>query len=160
MNYPKYKCAVIFVNDIECSKNFYCNVLNQEIEMDFGRNVSFKNGFAIWLKDYAIKTIFNDSKNIENKNNLNIELYFELPDINDFFIKLKNQKIEFIHDIHEHPWGQQAFRIFDPDSYIIEIAESMDDVIKRFFNNGFDISEISKKTLMPIDYIKSIIKDF
>ena len=44
----KFHSSVIFVNDIEKSKDFYVRLLNQEIEHDFGKNVILKNGLSLW----------------------------------------------------------------------------------------------------------------
>ena len=34
----------------------------------------------------------------------------------------------------EYPWGQRDFRLYDPDKHIIEIAEDMNTVIRRFIH--------------------------
>jgi len=57
---PKFESAVFFVKDVEKSKNFYVNFLGQKILMDFGRNVGFEGGFAIWETDYALNIIFEE----------------------------------------------------------------------------------------------------
>ncbi len=44
----KFHSSVIFVNDIEKSKDFYIRLLSQDIEHDFGKNVILKCGFTIW----------------------------------------------------------------------------------------------------------------
>jgi len=43
----------LFVRDINISKNFYINILQQQIDLDFGKNVVFKAGFAIWETHYS-----------------------------------------------------------------------------------------------------------
>ena len=40
--------VVIFVKDIERSEYFYCDLLGQEVEFDFGKNVTFKSGISLW----------------------------------------------------------------------------------------------------------------
>ena len=40
--------TALFVKDIETSKKFYIDLLGLSIDLDFGKNVIFKNGFAIW----------------------------------------------------------------------------------------------------------------
>jgi len=40
--------TAIFVKDIAISKDFYIGLLEMEVDMDFGKNVILKNGFAIW----------------------------------------------------------------------------------------------------------------
>ncbi|MFX1366201.1 MAG: VOC family protein [Promethearchaeota archaeon] len=155
----KFESSVFFVNDIKSSKYFYNKILGQKITMDFGRNVGFEGGFAIWEKNYALNTIFSeDAKNIKVGVN-HSELYFECAEIEIIFEELKKQEIQIIHPIIEHPWGQRAFRIYDPDDHIIEIAESMSKVVVRLHVEGNTIEEIAQKSLMPKEFIKSILND-
>ncbi|MFW9989726.1 MAG: VOC family protein [Candidatus Odinarchaeota archaeon] len=155
----KFESTVFFVNDIESSKYFYNIILGQKIMMDFGRNVGFEGGFAIWEKNYALNTIFSkEAKNIKVGMN-NFEIYFECAEIEKIFKKLKKQEIQIIHPIIEHPWGQRAFRIYDPDDHIIEIAEPMSEVVVRLHVEGKTIEEIAQKSLMPIEFIKSILSN-
>ena len=44
----KFHSSVLFVKDIEKSKDFYVKLLKQEIEYDFGMNVILKNGITLW----------------------------------------------------------------------------------------------------------------
>jgi catechol 2,3-dioxygenase-like lactoylglutathione lyase family enzyme len=44
----KNSSTALFVRDIEISKQFYSDVLGLTIDLDFGKNVIYKNGFAIW----------------------------------------------------------------------------------------------------------------
>lgn len=41
----KFHSTVLFVKDIELSKNFYCSILNQEIDTDFGNNITLKGDY-------------------------------------------------------------------------------------------------------------------
>lgn len=155
---PVYRSVVLLVNDIKKSKEFYEKVLGQKIVMDFGRNVGFEGGLAIWEKKFALNLIFQEKlKDIPIRTN-KAEIYFESNDLDELFSNLKKEKIEFIHSILEHPWGQRAFRIYDQDNHIIEFAESMKSVVKRLKSEGFSINEISKKSMMPIEFIKMVLK--
>ena len=155
---PVYHSVVLLVDNIEESKDFYSRVLGQKIVMDFGRNVGFKGGLAIWEKEYALNIIFKEkAQNIQVGKN-NAELYFESPDLDDLYKRIKKEKIEIIHPILEHPWGQRAFRIYDPDNHIIEFAESMENVVLRLNKEGQNLEEISKKSMMPIEFIKMVLK--
>ncbi|MFX1503235.1 MAG: VOC family protein [Promethearchaeota archaeon] len=153
----KFESAVIFVNDIKSSKYFYNTILGQKILMDFGRNVVFDGGFAIWEKNYALNIIFSEeAKNIKVGMN-NFEIYFECIEIERIFNELKKKKIQIIHPIIEHPWGQRVFRIHDPDNHIIEIAEPMSEVVVRLYLEGNTIEEIAQKSEMSREFIKSVL---
>jgi catechol 2,3-dioxygenase-like lactoylglutathione lyase family enzyme len=153
---PLYQSVVLLVKDIEKSKYIYNFILGQEIVIDFGRNVGFKGGLSIWDKEYALNLIFQEKKSDIIVGVNNVEIYFEFDDLDNLFKKLK-EKTKVIHSIREHPWGQRAFRIYDPDNHIIEFAESMKNVVIRLFNQGLTSEEISKKSMMPIDFIKKFV---
>ena len=155
---PVYRSVVLLVNDIKKSKEFYEKVLGQKIVMDFGRNVGFEGGLAIWEKNFALNLIFQEKIQEITVGTNNAEIYFESNDLDKLFSNLEKEKIEFIHSILEHPWGQRAFRIYDPDNHIIEFAESMKSVVKRLKSEGYSIEEISKKSMMPIEFVKMVLK--
>ena len=153
---PKYNGSVFFVNNIEKSKQFYTKILNQTIEMDFGRCIGFIGGFSIWDRTYAYNMMeLTEEDALKNKKDA--ELYFEIEDIDSMYIQLKNKKTKFLHNIKEQPWGQKCFRIYDPDNHIIEIAEPMNIVIERLYNEGLTHNQIVKKTLMTEKFVLDVI---
>ncbi|WP_027625972.1 VOC family protein [Clostridium lundense] len=154
----KFKCPLIVVNNIELSRNFYENVLNQKVKYDFGENVVYDGGFAIQLKPYFANMITINEDDITTKSN-NFELYFEEEDIDSFIKKLENiNGIKYIHSLVEHPWGQRVVRFYDPDMHIIEVGESMETVIKRFLNQGLSVEETAKRTQHPIEFVRQVNK--
>lgn len=151
--------TAIFVKEIEVSKYFYSNILGMTIEMDLGKNVIFKAGLTTWeiQEDHIIPKQLG-LRNISEKASNRFEIYFETEDIEEVFSKLKKADVIFLHEIHEEPWGQFTFRIFDPDSHLIEIGESMISFITRMHNEGLTDSEIFKKTSVPEGEIRRIIR--
>ncbi|TFG18695.1 MAG: hypothetical protein EU530_08435, partial [Promethearchaeota archaeon] len=78
-----YKNTVLLVKNVAVSKKFYTEIMNQEIEMDVGKNIGFKGGLAIWEKNYAENFINSSVKREEYKfhpknprKNSSIEIYF------------------------------------------------------------------------------------
>ncbi|NHI95036.1 MAG: glyoxalase/bleomycin resistance/dioxygenase family protein [Candidatus Lokiarchaeota archaeon] len=157
MTLVKFSMPVIFVKDISVSKQFYQDVLALEIENDFGENIIFKNAFSIWQEKRAEEIIFGSFKNEIVKEKKNLELYFESSDIETINKRIKAKNIEIIHDLKEEPWGQRTLRFYDPDKFIIEIAEPLDAVIIRLHKMKVPIKEIAKKTQMKLEYIKIVI---
>jgi catechol 2,3-dioxygenase-like lactoylglutathione lyase family enzyme len=149
--------AALFVKDIEASKKFYLDLLGLSIDLDFGKNVIFKNGFAIWeiQSNHIIpKTLGLDKISDSNVNRF--ELYFETENLSEIFESLKSKDVTFLHDIHEEPWGQQTIRFFDPDNHLIEIGESMRVLVNRFYNQGLTIEQVSLRTSVPVEEIKKL----
>lgn len=75
-----------------------------------------------------------------------------------FLEKLKKACIEYIQEPLEHSWGQKAVRFYDPDHHIIEVAEDIIMVVKRFYRSGLSEAEIAARMDVPIDYIKECMK--
>ena len=155
---PKYQAAVFFVSDVEKSKHFYNVILGQKITVDFGANVGFEGGLSIWEKNYALKTIFKDKAANFAVGANNAEIYFEASNLEALFESLVKQQVNVIHSIMEHPWGQRAFRIRDPDNHIIEIAEAMADVVLRLHKEGLTVEGIAEKSMMPQEFIENILQ--
>lgn len=153
----KYVCPLISVRNVNKSREFYENVLKQEVEIDHGENVAFKGGFAIHDVEH-FQSLTGVSMFEKSFNKDFMELYFEVDDINKLEEKLKSLNVKFVHKIREQPWGQRVMRFYDPDNYIIEIGEPLELVIKRFRDMGLSFEEISTKSSMPIEFVKMILK--
>lgn len=150
---------VLFVRDISISKRFYQDLFSLKIENDFGENISFKEGFSLWQKKRAEEIIFNSKKQAYGNEGKNLELYFETSNIEAVWKRIKQKSINLIHGLKEEPWGQRTIRIFDPDNFIIEIAEPLSQVILRFADEGKSYKKISMKTQMPLKAVKKILEN-
>lgn len=144
--------------DVNASKHFYRDILGQKVTADFGRNVGFEGGLSIWEKDYALQVIFEDKAKQVAVGANNSEIYFECTNIQGFFETLVAQQVRVIHPIMEHPWGQRAFRVYDPDGHILEFAEPMSEVVLRLHREGLGLDAIAKKSMMPPEFIKAVLQ--
>ncbi len=150
--------TALFVKDIEISKNFYCNLLELSIDLDFGKNVIFKSGFAIWeIQNNHIIPSTLGFENISNTSNNRFEVYFETEELPKIYEALKRSNVRFLHEIHEEPWGQLTIRFFDPDNHLIEVGESMRQFVNKFYSQGLTIEQVSKRTSVPVEEIKRLI---
>ena len=151
----KFSCSVIAVKNIEISKKFYETVLNQKIISDLGINVTFEGDFAL-QQEYS-EMIGIPENEVKQKSN-NFEMYFEEEKFDDFLKKLKTMKeIKYVHDVKKYDWGQRVIRFYDPDEHIIEVGETMENVARRFSEDGLSIEEISEKTMLPIEFLKNCL---
>ena len=149
----------LFVKNIEVSKSFYVNILQQDIELDFGKNVIFKNGFAIWeIRESHIIPQKIGIEKIHDKSSNRFELYFETDSIAQIYNDLKAKNVKFLHEIQEEVWGQQTIRFFDPDNHLIEIGESMAQFVSRFYKQGLSIEQVSARTYVPVEELKRLLK--
>lgn len=149
--------SVLFVRDIQDSRRFYEEVLDQKVLMDHGPNIGFEGGFALWQCEHAGQIIFGNP--IEGQGALGqkvFELYFETTDLDAGCKTLEAAGTEIIHPLFEQPWGQRVIRFYDPDHHIIELAEPMDAPIFRFLAQGLSLEEIAQRTSMPLEIIRQI----
>jgi len=149
-----YCGTLISVSDMEKSKNFYEKVMEQKVMMDVGIHVAFESGLSLQFDFEDLVGVKLEAKEKPD----NFELYFEVEDLGYWETKLKSAEgIEFIHESKEYPWGQHVIRFYDYDKYIVEVAESMESVLRRFLAQGLSAEEIAERTMCPIEYVKTLL---
>jgi catechol 2,3-dioxygenase-like lactoylglutathione lyase family enzyme len=152
----KFDGPLIVVNDMARSRYFYEQLLGQKVKFDFGPNVPFE-GFSIHLKSH-FQSLLGDAAHypVTQKAHWG-ELYFETDALEPTYQRLNESGVEFIHPILEQPWGQRVMRFYDPDGHIVEIGETMEAVVWRFYEQGLSIDVISEKSSMPPEFIEGVI---
>ncbi|MCC8015660.1 MAG: VOC family protein [Eubacterium sp.] len=154
----EYKGTLIAVNDMEKAKQFYNSVLGLEVVMDAGVNVQLTGGIFLQTADTWVSFIHKSASDIVFENNA-VELYFETDDMDDFIKKLGVfTNISYIHPVVEHSWGQRAIRFYDLDSHIIEVAENIIMVIKRFIDSGLTVEQTAKRMDVDVAYTKAALE--
>jgi catechol 2,3-dioxygenase-like lactoylglutathione lyase family enzyme len=153
-----YKGTLIAVKNMEKAKQFYRSLLGLEVVMDAGANVQLTGGVFLQTADTWVTFIRKAEKEIIYANNA-IELYFETDDMDDFQNRLSNfADIVYLHPLLEHSWGQRAVRFYDLDGHIIEVAENIAMVVKKFIASGLSINETAKRMDVDTNYIKSCLE--
>ena len=152
-----FKNAVLLVRDVAESRTFYEQMLEQEIDEDFGRYIGFKGGFGIWLADFAHDLIFKEKGTDIFAGKRMVELYFETGELGIVSDRLLKAGVKIVHPIQEQPWGQRVMRFYDPDYHIIEVGESMESVAIRYFRSGMTVEEICKRTSLPGEVVRKAI---
>ncbi|GGL64997.1 VOC family protein [Sporolactobacillus putidus] len=150
----KFMCSLITVEDINRSRAFYEKLLQQKVKYDFGENILFESGFAIHLKSHFSNLIDNRAMIMGGNN---FELYFEHDDVDAFVEKLKNNKVELLHEAREQPWRQKVVRFYDPDKNIIEVGESLEFLSFRLSEEGKSAEEIAEMMTMTDQFVKESI---
>ncbi|HLO58937.1 MAG TPA: VOC family protein [Bacteroidales bacterium] len=151
--------TALFVNNIDVSKKFWCDVLGLKIDLDFGKNVILESGPTLWeIRESHIIPQRLSLENTRNQSYCRFEVYFETEDIDAVFSALKQHNIKFLHELHEEPWGQRTIRFFDPDNHLIEIGEAMRQFVMRFHNLGYSVKEITLRTSIPEFQVINLIQ--
>lgn len=150
----KLHSIVLFVKNIEKSKEFYTKILNHSIVHDFGNNVILSNGISIW----EIQQSHIISQKLETSSNSNrFELYFEAETIDEINLKLEQNSVTLLHPIQTEPWGQRTIRFFDPDSHLIEIGEPLEVFVMNMSKQGLSPEQISTQSGIPIETVKYLL---
>lgn len=156
----RYHSAVAFVKDITDSKRFYTELLEQAIELDFGKNVILKGGITLWeIKPNHIIPELLGMATDEDRKIIRFEYYFETENIDSVCQKLEGYGVEFLHSLHEEPWGQKTVRFFDPDKHLIEVGETLGTFVKRLSAGKMTIAQISQKTKIPAETIGQLLEE-
>lgn len=151
-----YSGALISVQDIQRSKQFYQELFGLKVMYDYGINIAFEGGLGLqqdfdWLVNISKEDILHQSNNFE--------FCFEEEAFDDFVARLKERSdLRLVHDVKEYPWGQRVIRFYDPDSHIIEVGEAMKMVVKRFLASGLSMEETAQKlggTVADVELILS-----
>ncbi|RCW39046.1 VOC family protein [Marinilabilia salmonicolor] len=155
----KFHSPVILTDEFDKMKAFYQEIMQQEIEIDLGNCIIFKNGISLWklTEDYLIAKKLGKTYNPEG--NKNLELCFETDDYESVVAKLKNQDLKYLHETKEERWGQKTMRFYDPENNLIEIGETIPCFVKRFKTQGMTDKEVSERTSVPIEMVREICQE-
>lgn len=152
-----YRCTLLAVKNIEQAKTFYQDVLGLEVVADYGANVTLTGGIALQTLDSWSQFLHKDANNIHFQNNAT-ELYFEEIDLDAFVEKLNAfPTIQYVHPLVEHRWGQRVIRFYDLDGHIIEVAEPLESVVKRFLQSGLTLEETAVRMDVPFEFVTSCV---
>jgi catechol 2,3-dioxygenase-like lactoylglutathione lyase family enzyme len=152
----KYHSVVLFVREIGKSKHFYTDVLQQEVEYDFGKNISFQSGISLWEIQEG-HVIANAGVHGDTSSMKPYELYFETGDMEEVQRLVADHRLPLLHDLLEEPWGQRTLRFYDPDNNLIEVGETLETFIRRYYDSGMSPQEVSEKTTVPVGVIRQIL---
>jgi len=87
------------------------------------------------------------------------ELYFEEENMDAYCRHLESSDITYVHDLHEHAWGQHVIRFYDPEGHIIEVGEQMRAVVMRFMHSGLSAEQTAQRMDVPEAYIRSLMQE-
>jgi len=155
----RFHSTAIFVKDIAVAKKFYIETLHQVIEHDFVKNVILKNGITLWeISNSHIIPRELGLESVRNEQSARFELYFEAENLEQLATGLEALGIQFLHPLHEEPWGQRTIRIFDPDHHLIEIGEPLPVFVKRLYEQGMSPQQVAAKTSVPIKTVMELLE--
>lgn len=123
----KFAHVIIQAKDIAASKDFYAKKLQIPVLKDWGSEGGFLlKGDVMVVRQarYDMMTFKkNDAAFFQRNEAERFLLYLESNDLEGAQKRLKESGVKFVHEIEETPWGQETFRVYDPDGHVVEIAD-------------------------------------
>ncbi|HEX2908611.1 MAG TPA: VOC family protein [Phototrophicaceae bacterium] len=154
----QFRSVVLFVQDIAAARHFYEELLGQKVEADFGANVGYVGGLALWDVKTACENVFQRAPEGEARlGRENLEVYFEFDDLDTAHEFLLAQGVKIVHPIMEQPWAQRVLRVYDPDGHVVELGEPMAAMVRRLAAAGLSNEAINERTMMPIRFIEGVL---
>lgn len=158
MSTTRMTSFVLLVEDVTASRQFYTSLLDQEVVLDLDNvNVGFAGGLTLWERRHAREVIHRGEQEYRDGHQ-NVELYFETDDVDAVGARLRDGGVPFVHDVTTQPWQQRVLRVLDPDGFVVEVAEAMDDVLRRLHGDGLTIEEVARRTFMPEDAVRRVLE--
>lgn len=154
-----FQSTVIITRDFEKMKDFYQNILEQKIALDFGNCITFDCGLTLWKLLPTYPLVQKIGSCYHESGNKNLELCFETESFEEVCKAIKSQNVKELHDVTEENWGQMTYRFYDPENNLIEIGETIPCFVKRFFKQGMTVEEIFNKTSVSKEMIAQIVKN-
>lgn len=151
----KFKCPMLVVSSMETSVRFYREVLGLRVVMDLGANVTLTGGLSLQTRETWREFIGTDEISLGGND---AEVYFEEEDFPAFVDRLRSLSVRYVHPVIEHRWGQRAVRFYDPDLHIIEVAESMRSVCRRFSESGMTPEQIALRMDVPLKLVRGYLR--
>ncbi len=152
----KYKNTILIVKDMSRSKSFYRHVMGFKVLFEFHGYATLTSGLALQTDETWKDMIHKSEEDIVFLNHASV-LSFEVEDIDDFMITLKENNVPLIHPLKEGAWGQRIVRFYDPDGHVIEVAECLRKIVKRLVSQGLSYEEAASRLQLPVDYIRKIV---
>jgi len=152
---------VLFVKDAKAAQKFYETILGLTVKADFGGlNIIFEEGFALWqIMDINMIPQKLGMENITDSSlTPRFELAFETEDLDNIFVKLKDNETKFLHEINEELWGQRNIRFYDPDGHLVEVGEAMPVFLRRIYEEeNQDLEATAKRAYTPVEVLRAIL---
>jgi catechol 2,3-dioxygenase-like lactoylglutathione lyase family enzyme len=145
--------TILVVEDVPASRKLYEGILGMKVTGDFGiYNVGFEGGLSLYRR-----ALFEEltGRKVEAGKHQNLAVYFEIDNLEEMEKKITQEGLEFIHRMREQPWKQRAFRCYDRDGHVLEIAERMEATLRRLFEAGNPLEEIARLTGYTVEMVQA-----
>jgi catechol 2,3-dioxygenase-like lactoylglutathione lyase family enzyme len=159
----RFKGPAAYVSNLDRSRAFYEDLLGFEVNRVMRHEggdiaVAYKVGISIWLVTHAYWSIFGTAASVPPVlGHGNWENTFETSQFDDIYARLQQSGARFAHELRELPWGQQGFRVYDPDGHIIDISETHGALVRRLAAEGGSKASIAARVSLTYEQIDAYL---
>ncbi len=119
---------ILYVEDIERSKNFYAKLLQKDPVSEVEGMVEFRLADNVKLGLMPEESVFNllEKKIMDPQLGNGIprcELYLRFDDVRERINQVLGDKVQEISNLRRRDWGDDVAYISDPDGHIIAMVE-------------------------------------
>lgn len=157
MNRFAFSMTTLVAGDFERTRRFYRDLLGLEAQIDSGSHIMFACGLSIWDGVFAKKLVFG-SEDVEISPQFSHELCFDSRELDAAQEQLRQEGVDFVHEIMEQPWAQRVMRVRDPDGRIIEVGEPLDMTVRRVYDETGSKKRTSERTFIPESELDRFLK--
>lgn len=152
----KLAFTILAVQDLQQARKFYEDYFDQIVSVDMGKLIGFESGLALWEQgDMAEQSGLNKAL-LSGRGGMEIEFHTE--DIQDLYHRLQGTRVEILHPVKSHPWGQMVFRCLDPDGHCIEVDEYLWATARRLAAEGHKPSDIARRFGVTLEAAEKMLK--
>ncbi|WP_051444969.1 VOC family protein [Desulfocurvus vexinensis] len=154
-----FEGQAVFVADMAAARAFYEQALDQQVLFEVGdQYVSYAGGLALWQLASALEAVRGEAPPSPGAplGRDNFELYFETHDLPAAWERLARAGARPLHEMREMPWGQRCLRVQDPDGHIVEVAEPLPLVIRRFLDQGLSPEQVAERTMTTLEMVQAV----
>ncbi|MDD3346897.1 VOC family protein [Oscillibacter sp.] len=149
---------LLAVRDLKRSLDFYMQVLGLEVVSDFGANVVLTGGLSLQTLESWASFLGKNPSDIRF-GGADAELYFTSEEYDSVLKALDGRAdLELVRPPMEHRWGQRAVRLYDPDHHVIEVAEPLSQVCRRFRDGGLNEEGIARRMDVSVEFVREQLK--
>lgn len=127
-NGPVLGPNVLFVEDVERSKRFYCDVLGFTVsfEDDNSAGISMGDDLTMLLNGEAAQDLLTGHSTGTPRGRAPMSVFnLFVDDVDAWFSRISAAGVEFILEPTDRVWGRRTAHFADPDGFVWEISQSI-----------------------------------
>ncbi len=142
------------VRDLGRSLAFYRRVLGLEVVQDLGDAVVLTGGLSLQTLESWAALLGRPAAEVAFGGAAG-ELSFTAEDFDAVLKALESvPDLELVHPPLERRWGQRAVRLYDPDRHLLEVAEPLAQVCRRFRDSGLSEEGVARRMAVTVEFVR------